>query len=86
MYYSMNVHAIVTALKSAMQQHPALMFSLAQSLEQELGSENSYAHKPRQHFINAMQHLQDQLQGSNFGGLIIQSWLDWEHYLHENPL
>ncbi|MBY0498602.1 MAG: TolC family protein [Nitrosomonas sp.] len=86
MYYSMNVHAIVTALKSAMQQHPALMFSLAQSLEQELGSENSYAHKPRQHFINAMQHLQDQLQSSNFSGLIIQSWLDWEHYLHENPL
>lgn len=86
MYYTMNIQAIVTALKSAMQQHRTLVFSLAQSLEKELGSENSYAHKPRHHFINAMQHFQDQLQSSNFGGLIIQSWLDWEHYLHENPL
>jgi hypothetical protein len=86
MYYTMNIQTIVTALKSAMQLHPTLVFSLAQSLEQELGPENSYAHKPQHHFINAVQHLHDQLQSSNFGGLIIQSWLEWEHYFHENPL
>ncbi|PSJ17567.1 TolC family protein [Nitrosomonas supralitoralis] len=86
MYYSMNIQSIVTMLKSAMQQHPTLVFSLAQSLELEIGPENSYAHKSRRNFINAMQQLQNQLQSSNFGGLIIQSWLDWEKYLHENPL
>lgn len=86
MYYSMNIQGVVTTLKSAMQQHPTLVFSLAQSLEKELGPENSYAHKPQRNFIRAMQQLQDQLQSANFGGLIIQSWLDWENYLHENPL
>ncbi len=86
MYYSMNIQGIVTTLKSAMQQHPTLVFSLAQSLEKELGPENSYAQKPQRNFIHAMQQLQDQLQNANFGGLIIQSWLDWENYLHENPL
>lgn len=86
MYYSMNIQGIVTTLKSAMQEHPTLVFSLAQSLEKELGPENSYAHKPQLNFIGAMQQLQSRLQNPNFGGLIIQSWLDWENYLHENPL
>ncbi|WP_292916309.1 TolC family protein [Nitrosomonas sp.] len=86
MYYSMNIQAIVTTLQSAMQQYPAIVFSLAQSLERELGPENSYAHKPRRIFSEAMQQLQDQLQRSNFGGLIIQSWQDWENYLYENSL
>lgn len=86
MYYSMNIQAIVSTLQSVMQQYPALVFSLAQSLERELGPENSYAHKPRRIFSDAMQQLQDQLQRSNFGGLIIQSWQDWENYLYENSL
>jgi len=86
MYYSMNIQAIVSTLQSVMQRYPALVFSLAQSLEQELGPENSYAHKPRRIFSDAMQQLQDQLQRSNFGGLIIQSWQDWENYLYENSL
>mgnify|MGYP000947240606 CR=1 FL=1 len=86
MYYSMNIPGIVTALQSAMRQYPGLVFSLAQSLERELGPENSYAHKPRRDFAGAMQQLQDQLRSPNFGGLIIQSWQDWEEYLHENSL
>lgn len=86
MYYSLNVHNIVTAMKPAMQQFPELHFSLAQSLEQELGPENSYAHKPHVTFRRAMQQLRNQLEASNFKGLVIQSWKDWENYLDENPL
>lgn len=86
MYYAMNTAQIVTTLKSAMQQYPNLVFSLAQSVEPELGPENSYAHKPQRYFNDAMQQLQNQLQAPNFGGLIIQSWLDLRNYLHENPL
>lgn len=86
MYYTMNIAKIVTTMKSAMQQHPNLIFSLAQSLEPELGPENSYAHKSQRYFNDAMQQLQNQLEAPNFGGLIIQSWLDLRNYLHENPL
>ncbi len=86
MYYSLNVHNIVTALRPAMQQFPELRFSLAQSLEQELGTENSYAHKPHVTFRRAMQQLRNQLKASNFKGVVIQSWKDWENYLDENPL
>lgn len=86
MYYSMNIQKIVATLQTAMRQFPALTFSLAQSLERELGPESSYAHKPRRIFSDAMQQFQDQLQRPNFGGLIIQSWQDWENYLYENSL
>jgi hypothetical protein len=86
MYYSLNLTNIVAALKSAMQQHPDLTFSLAQSLERELDPENSYVHKPQSIFINAMKQLQDQLRAANFSGLVIQSWQDLESYLHENTL
>jgi len=86
MYYSMNIQNIVATLQSAMRQYPTLVFSLAQSLERELGVENSYAHQSRRNFNSAMQQLQNQLHGSNFAGLIIQSWQDWENYLHENSL
>ena len=86
MYYSLNIQNIVTALKLAMNKYPGLKFSLAQSLERDLGPENSYAHKPKQFYKNAMQQLQSQLQASNYGGLIIQSWQDWEAYHHEDPI
>jgi len=86
MYYSMNLSSIAMTMKSAMQQYPELKFSLAQSLEPELGVENSYAHKPQAFFRNAMQQLHNHLRVLNFNGLVIQSWKDWEIYTHENPL
>lgn len=86
MYYSMNLSSIAMTMKSAMQQYPELKFSLAQSLEPELGVENSYAHKPQAFFRNAMQQLHNHLRTLNFNGLVIQSWKDWEIYTHENPL
>jgi hypothetical protein len=85
MYYSVNVANVTAAMQSAMQQFPELRFSLAQSLERELEPENSYAHKPHATFRRAMQQLHIQLQGSNFNGLAIQSWKDWEAYIDENP-
>jgi hypothetical protein len=62
------------------------MFSLAQSVEDELEPGNSYAHQPRRRFEKAMQRLFEQLRAPNFGGLVIQSWQDWNEYIHENPL
>lgn len=85
MYYSVNVANVTATMQSAMQQFPELRFSLAQSLERELEPENSYAHKPHATFRRAMQQLHIQLQGSNFNGLAIQSWKDWEAYIDENP-
>jgi len=85
MYYSVNVANVVATMRSALQQFPDLRFSLAQSLERELEPENSYAHKPQATFRRAMQQLQNQLQASNFNGLAIQSWKDWEAYIDENP-
>ena len=86
MYYSTNPSNIVAALKPIMSQYHDLMFSLAQSLESELGPENSYKHKPQAAFIQAMMQLQEQLRAPNFTGLVIQSWQDLESYLHENAL
>lgn len=86
MYYSMNLNSIAMTMKSAMQQYPELMFSLAQSVEPELGVENSYAHKPQAFFRDTMQKLYNHLRASNFNGLVIQSLKDWEIYIHENPL
>lgn len=86
MYYAMNLNSIAMTMKSAMQQYPELMFSLAQSLEPELGVENSYAHKPQAFFRDTMQKLYNHLRASNFNGLVIQSLKDWEKYIHENPL
>ncbi len=86
MYYSTNPVNIVAALKPVMSQYPDLSFSLAQSLESGLGAENSYVHKPKTIFIQAMQQLQEQLRAPNFTGLVIQSWQDLESYLHENTL
>ncbi len=86
MYYSMSLNSIAMTMKSAMKQYPELMFSLAQSLEPELGVENSYAHKPQAFFRDTMQKLYTHLRASNFNGLVIQSLKDWETYIHENPL
>lgn len=85
-YYSMNLNSIAMTMKSAMQQYPELMFSLAQSLEPELDVENSYAHKPQAFFRDSIQKLHIHLRASNFNGLVIQSLKDWEKYTHENPL
>lgn len=85
MYYSINIANVVAALQPAMQRFPELRFSLAQSLEPELEPENSYAHKSQPAFRHAMQQLQNQLQASNFNGLVIQSWKDWEAFIDENP-
>jgi hypothetical protein len=86
MFYSLNTRKIVQTLKSVMQKHPGLLFSLAQSVEGELPPASSYAHKPRRQFEKAMQQLVAQLRAPNFGGLVIQSWQDWNEYIHENPL
>jgi len=86
MYYSMNIERIVQTLKAAMQGFPDLVFSLAQSVERELGPENSYATKPEAVFKQAMRTLHRQLQSSNFRGLIIQSWQEWKDYLYEDSL
>ncbi len=86
MYYSMNIDRIVETLKSAMHEFPGMVFSLAQSVERELGPENSYAIKPKTIFKQAMQKLHHALQSANFGGLIIQSWEEWKSYQHENSL
>ncbi len=86
MYYSMNTDRIVQTLKTAMHEFPDVVFSLAQSVERELGPENSYAVKPKAVFKHAMHKLHRHLQSTNFGGLIIQSWQEWKKYQHENPL
>jgi hypothetical protein len=86
MFYSINTRKIVATLKPVMQKHPELTFSLAQSVERKLEPDTSYAHQPRRKFAESMRQLDEQLQAPNFGGLVIQSWQDWNEYMHENPL
>lgn len=86
MYYSMNISGIVKTLKAAMNKHPNMLFSLAQSVEPEIGPESSYHHHAVTVFNNAMQQLNEQLQAVNFKGIAIQSWKDFESYLYENPI
>lgn len=86
MYYSMNISGIVKTLKTAMNKHPDMLFSLAQSVEPEIGPESSYYHHSVTVFNNAMQQLNDQLQAVNFKDIVIQSWKDFESYLYENPI
>jgi len=86
MYYSMNISGIVKTLKTAMNKHPSMLFSLAQSVEPEIGPESSYYHYSVTVFNNAMQQLNDQLQAVNFKDIVIQSWKNFENYLYENPI
>lgn len=86
MFYSRNLANIAATLQKAMQRHPSLTFSLAQSLEPELGPENSHAGQPISIFERSMKTLESQLGAPNFGGIIIQSWQDMQGYFHENPL
>ncbi len=86
MYYSMNISGIVKTLKAALNKYPTMLFSLAQSVEPEIGPESSYYHHSVTVFNSAMQQLNDQLQAANFKGIDIQSWKDFESYLYENPI
>ncbi|GKS69903.1 Outer membrane protein TolC [Nitrosomonas sp. PY1] len=86
MYYSINTSAIVKTLRDAMNKHPSMFFSLAQSLEPVLGPENSYFRQSPAVFNEAMQQFNTQLQNHNFSGIVIQSWQDFESYLYENSI
>ncbi len=86
MFYTRNLSNITSTLRAAMQKHPDLIFSLAQSLEHELAAESSYAQQPTNIFQHSMNTLEKQLNARNFGGIIIQSWQDMQGYFYENPL
>lgn len=86
MFYSRNLTSITSILQGAMQKYPSLIFTLAQSLERDLGPESSYAGQPVSVLQHSMKTLESQLGAPNFGGIIIQSWQDMQGYFHENPL
>lgn len=88
MTYITNVQRVAAILAPLMQRHPTLRFGVAQSIEPELSSTESYAHMTQRASAQAWQQLAQQLQKeSNFSGIVIQSL---DHYLdslaHENQL
>lgn len=87
MDYVTNSVSVEKRLESLLTSYPMMKFSLAQSVEQELGQANSYATYPFDKFKNNMYSLQKNLKKQpNFLGLVIQSWRDLEEYLYENKV
>jgi outer membrane protein TolC len=87
MIYVTNTVNVLKTMTPLMKEYPNIKFSVAQSVEKQLSSENSYASYAQDTFLNYMMKLQTTLKAhGNYSGLVIQSWRDLEEYLYENTV
>lgn len=82
MLYSTNPDAVSERIKRIMLMQPRLKISLAQSVENNLPSENSYMSFGLEAYKKSMEKLALSLNGSgNYKGIFIQSWEDYRGML-----
>lgn len=87
MIYVTNPDKVLKTVTPLMEAYPNVKFSVAQSIEKQLGPINSYASYAQDRFLEHMMKLQATLKvHDNFSGLVIQSWQDLEEYLYENTV
>lgn len=78
MIYSDNPHATAQRMSAIITSNPSVTFSLAQSMEKNIPSTESYAAKSKQQFSDAMHLLEDNLANYELKGIFIQSWEDYK--------
>lgn len=78
MIYSDNPHSIAQRMAAIITSNPNVPFSLAQSVEKNVPSAESYADCTRQEFEDAMHILEDNLAGYGLKGIYIQAWEDYK--------
>jgi hypothetical protein len=87
MIYVTNTDNAIKTMTPLLADYPNIKFSVAQSVEKQLGPVNSYAGSGKDKFLNQMMKLQTKLKVyDNFSGLVIQSWQDLQEYLYENTI
>ena len=84
MYYNTQAPLVRAFLSGLMRRHPQLGFSLAQSIEPELPSTESYARRPPQQAMAALRDLNATLAQPNFRGVVVQSLDNYLERVHEN--
>ncbi|MFN3791620.1 hypothetical protein [Massilia sp.] len=74
MYYSTQAPSVTAFLARVLQAHPRLGISLAQSVERELPSAESYGRMAPDRALAALREVGEALQGEpNFRGILVQS-------------
>lgn len=85
MHYSTNREKVVANLTEVMRKHPALHFSLAQSIEPSLARDESYAKKSLKTVAAAWDDIMQLGSHPNFSGILVQSLDDYLNgALHED--
>lgn len=77
MIYSNNPHATAQRMSAIITANPNVTFSLAQSVEKDIPSAESYGHSSQQEFKDAMYILEDNIANHGLKGLFIQAWEDY---------
>lgn len=78
MIYSDNPQAAARRMSAIITANPNVPFSLAQSVEKNVPSAESYADCTQPEFKNAMQVLEDNLAVYGLKGIFIQAWEDYK--------
>jgi hypothetical protein len=78
MIYSDNPHVTAQRMSAIITSNPNVTFSLAQSVEKDVPSTQSYADRSRQEFQDTMQMLADNLAVYGMKGIFIQAWEDYK--------
>ena len=78
MIYSDNPYTTIERMTAIITENPNVKFSLAQSVEKNIPSTESYAAKSRRQISDAMHLLVDKLAGYGLRGIYIQDWEEYE--------
>jgi len=82
MVYVADTDKVVARVRPIVQANPTLQFSLAQSVETQLGEESSFATRGKIAFHSHIERLKVQLAAPNFTSVFIQ---DWQAYQRMSP-
>lgn len=81
MIYLNNYKSVAKKAEKIIKQYPGIKFSIAQSIEPEIDSANTYNHLNINQLSIEMAKLRSMLLQPNFNGIVIQSWSDFKELL-----
>ncbi len=81
MIYRNNYQAVTAAASKIIDEYPGIKFSISQSIETGISSDNSYNHLDYNELSTEMTKLRSTLLQSNFNGIVIQSWNEFKELL-----
>ena len=78
MIYVTDAEMVRARASRIMEEMPQLRFSVSQSVEPSLSSQESHSGVGRERFLENMEQLKSQIAQPNFSGLIVQDWRYWQ--------